>query len=448
MNFNMGNEDNIKKSTEQIETEKTDQVIEKAADIVKRAKEGIAEMTKSASLPPDLHRQAEAAAKIAIEEIDAVAAIETSFAAVEQLERIHSGEVGALVDNVSIILKNELEKITDPTARRNFNRRLGQWNERAAEILTGNKTDARKVAFIRTLFKTKFPTLASMPADRQSRAGSATVNEEFVPESGNDRQLEPDFGMAKSFDELYQLIDKYGPIEGGLGTYDPKVLKGIIEQVTKGELTIDFVAATGGLRDKVEELLLQSKQKKQPEAPAAKPGEKEIKILSAEELKGLNDQELDKLYYDLVGSKRALLLGRKRSPEESAYFGRLVFESSQRSKKTKTTLAKNPETAGEKAETDKPDFSQAKSLAEIYELVDKFGKIRISNNSYDPSILKSIIRDVAEGKMGPEYLFESYGLKAAVEKILPQMKAIKEKVAAVDSFVDLEIQLDQLGNVT
>ena len=113
MNFNMGNEENIKKSPEQIETEKTEQVIEKTTDIVKRAKEGIAEMTKAANLPPDLQRQAEVAAKTALEEIDSVAAIETSFAEAEQSDRIHSGEVGELVNNITIILNRELEKFKD-----------------------------------------------------------------------------------------------------------------------------------------------------------------------------------------------------------------------------------------------------------------------------------------------------------------------------------------------
>jgi len=74
---------------------------------------------------------------------------------------------------------------------------------------------------------------------------------EFLGESSRFSQVR----QVKSFDQLNHLIDRFGLVVGSRELFSPNKLKKIIEQVREGNLGLEYVTRTYGLRAKVEELL-------------------------------------------------------------------------------------------------------------------------------------------------------------------------------------------------
>ena len=68
------------------------------------------------------------------------------------------------------------------------------------------------------------------------------------------------FSEAESFTDLYKLINYKGNIKGSTQEYTPQILEEIIEKVRKGDLELNFVTGTNGLRSAVEKLLLKEKK--------------------------------------------------------------------------------------------------------------------------------------------------------------------------------------------
>jgi len=75
-------------------------------------------------------------------------------------------------------------------------------------------------------------------------------------------ELKKNISEVKSFDDLIKTIEKGGGIEGSQEFYDAKKLKNVIDKVRKGELGITYITRTGGLRQKVEDLLALEKVRK------------------------------------------------------------------------------------------------------------------------------------------------------------------------------------------
>lgn len=66
---------------------------------------------------------------------------------------------------------------------------------------------------------------------------------------------------SENFDELYAALDKLGGLVGSKRPYSSKELKAVIEGVRKGKLPLRALTESGGLYDKVEELLKQKDKK-------------------------------------------------------------------------------------------------------------------------------------------------------------------------------------------
>jgi hypothetical protein len=64
-----------------------------------------------------------------------------------------------------------------------------------------------------------------------------------------------DFTQVENFDDLYKVIEQAGGVPGSYEYYNPSRLKEIIDKVRNGEVWINAVTRTAGLRDKVRELL-------------------------------------------------------------------------------------------------------------------------------------------------------------------------------------------------
>jgi hypothetical protein len=73
---------------------------------------------------------------------------------------------------------------------------------------------------------------------------------EFRPE-----ELEENLQKVDSFDTLVQLLDTRVGVQGSRDFFEAKVLIGMIDKVRKGELKTTAITQTGGLRQKVEDLL-------------------------------------------------------------------------------------------------------------------------------------------------------------------------------------------------
>lgn len=85
----------------------------------------------------------------------------------------------------------------------------------------------------------------------------------------SDQSPENQIRESRTFDELYDTLDSLGRIHGSQGVYSADEIIGIVEKVRSGELTIDYVTRTYGLRDKVSELLVDSKPVIPPPQEAA-----------------------------------------------------------------------------------------------------------------------------------------------------------------------------------
>lgn len=60
---------------------------------------------------------------------------------------------------------------------------------------------------------------------------------------------------VNNFDQLEEVIDEIGPVRGSQDVYSPDQLIDLIKKVRVGELDINYVTSTHGLRGKVSELL-------------------------------------------------------------------------------------------------------------------------------------------------------------------------------------------------
>ncbi len=74
-------------------------------------------------------------------------------------------------------------------------------------------------------------------------------------------------GSAKTFDELFIALDKIGSLEGSQARYSAEDLRIIIADVRTGESDITSVTSTGGLRNKVRELLVKESEEKREHIP-------------------------------------------------------------------------------------------------------------------------------------------------------------------------------------
>jgi hypothetical protein len=84
------------------------------------------------------------------------------------------------------------------------------------------------------------------------------VNKEFTDQKvvwPTEEQRKITFSQARNFRELYSLIDYRGGVQGSQEFYEPQVLKGLIEKVKNGQMSIKHITRTDGLRDQVEELI-------------------------------------------------------------------------------------------------------------------------------------------------------------------------------------------------
>ncbi|HOX10819.1 MAG TPA: hypothetical protein P5323_04025 [Candidatus Moranbacteria bacterium] len=79
-------------------------------------------------------------------------------------------------------------------------------------------------------------------------------------------ELKKNISEVKSFDDLIKTVEKGGGIEGSQEFYDAKKLKNVIDKVRKGELGITYITRTGGLRQKVADLLALEKVRKNLES--------------------------------------------------------------------------------------------------------------------------------------------------------------------------------------
>lgn len=79
-------------------------------------------------------------------------------------------------------------------------------------------------------------------------------------------ELKKSISEAKSFEDLIKTIERFGGIEGSQEFYDAKSLENIINKVRNKELGITFITKTGGLRQKVDDLLALEKIRKNLES--------------------------------------------------------------------------------------------------------------------------------------------------------------------------------------
>ena len=70
----------------------------------------------------------------------------------------------------------------------------------------------------------------------------------------------------KNFEDLFNFIDESKCIEGTKEFFTAEKLKNIIDNIRSGNLPINFVTRTGGLRQKVQELLEEEEQEKEIES--------------------------------------------------------------------------------------------------------------------------------------------------------------------------------------
>lgn len=60
---------------------------------------------------------------------------------------------------------------------------------------------------------------------------------------------------AATFDELYELLEVFGKVQGSQKSYTPQELRTKIEQVRHGHRPLESVTRSHGLREAVERLL-------------------------------------------------------------------------------------------------------------------------------------------------------------------------------------------------
>lgn len=99
----------------------------------------------------------------------------------------------------------------------------------------------------------------------KSAAELAMEETDVVAKEYNETKLQKeDIESASSIDELLSLVDKSEGLQGSQDYFDREQLRRVIEGVRSGELTIDYVTRSGGLRQKVFDLLQIENQVKIP----------------------------------------------------------------------------------------------------------------------------------------------------------------------------------------
>lgn len=81
------------------------------------------------------------------------------------------------------------------------------------------------------------------------------IAEEQIQHEQKQEQIEEGIRNANNFNELLEIIEKFGGLQGPQDFYKPEELKLIINKVQNGELALTYITRTSGLRMKVEELI-------------------------------------------------------------------------------------------------------------------------------------------------------------------------------------------------
>lgn len=86
------------------------------------------------------------------------------------------------------------------------------------------------------------------------REDESHVNVDSTP---GQHQIEANSAIRKavSFDELFKALEAAGGLQGSKQTYDVSELKGMINMVREGKISLDFITKTTGLRQRVADLL-------------------------------------------------------------------------------------------------------------------------------------------------------------------------------------------------
>jgi len=126
---------------------------------------------------------------------------------------------------------------------------------------------------------------------------------------------------SKSFDDLYEAIQKIGPVEGSTEVFEPDNLIDIINRVQSGELTLTYVTRTHGIRDAVERLMKQAPDdpKEREAAVALELPKEEVESAVIEETERREPPELSEreaaVALELPVEKEEVVA--KASPEQS-----------------------------------------------------------------------------------------------------------------------------------
>lgn len=81
------------------------------------------------------------------------------------------------------------------------------------------------------------------------------MNKAWEDENKQETNPEQAIASASNFKELESVLDSLGPIKGSEEIYSPDSLIDKINRVQNGEIRLEYITRTHGLRDKVAELL-------------------------------------------------------------------------------------------------------------------------------------------------------------------------------------------------
>ena len=93
-----------------------------------------------------------------------------------------------------------------------------------------------------------------MANEEENKKGQIKTKKEKVSESIK-KNLDKYISAAEDFNELFAVLDKVSGIKGSKLFFESAKLKEIINKVREGELDIDYVTRTAGLRKRVDHLL-------------------------------------------------------------------------------------------------------------------------------------------------------------------------------------------------
>lgn len=112
----------------------------------------------------------------------------------------------------------------------------------------------------------------------------------------------PTIAEAKSFEELFSVIQAEEGLQGSVKYYSPQELKDIIASVRDGSLDIQYITKTNGLRDKVQELLLKEDGKSGVGVSLGKPKVTELDNLQQQ----IRVKDYSAKYVDVVNVPRPI----------------------------------------------------------------------------------------------------------------------------------------------